>query len=105
AGSGFRKPPLVISEGRPPIAIVPGFASMAEFLRAPALTPAPVGRDVARRSQGGDFMRDDICIIAAAIMAFWAIGSAAIAQQGSSTQPAITADPASNPDQELGRRF
>ena len=50
-------------------------------------------------------MRDDICIIAAAIMAFWAIGSAAIAQQGSSTQPAITADPASNPDQELGRRF
>ncbi|HEX9201535.1 MAG TPA: hypothetical protein VF865_18400, partial [Acidobacteriaceae bacterium] len=38
-------------------------------------------------------------------MAFGAIGSTATAQQGSSIQQATTADPASNPDQELGRRF
>jgi glucose/arabinose dehydrogenase len=50
-------------------------------------------------------MRCDVGIMAAAIMAFGAIGSTAAAQQGSSTQQAITADPASNPDQELGRRF
>jgi glucose/arabinose dehydrogenase len=50
-------------------------------------------------------MRCDVCVMAAAIMAFGAIGSTAIAQQGSSIQQATTADPASNPDQELGRRF
>ena len=48
-------------------------------------------------------MRYDICVIAAALAASWAIGVAA-AQQGSPTQQAIT-DPAGNPDQELGRRF
>jgi glucose/arabinose dehydrogenase len=50
-------------------------------------------------------MRCDVCVMAAAIMVFGAIGSTATAQQGSSTQQATTADPASNPDQELGRRF
>src|SRR5437868_4336930 len=50
-------------------------------------------------------MRRDLCITAAAIVAFWAIGSAATAQRGSSAQQAATANPASNPDQELGRRF
>jgi glucose/arabinose dehydrogenase len=48
-------------------------------------------------------MRCDVCIVATAILAFGAIGSTA--QQGGSTQQAITADPASTPDQELGRRF
>jgi hypothetical protein len=42
-------------------------------------------------------------VAAAAILVGWTIGFGAIAQQGSSTQP--TADPATNPDQELGRRF
>src|SRR5262245_6921593 len=50
-------------------------------------------------------MRSLICTIAAATLAFWVIGSMATAQQGSSTQQAIAPDPASNPDQELGRRF
>jgi glucose/arabinose dehydrogenase len=50
-------------------------------------------------------MRCDVCIVAAAIAAFGAIGFTATAQQGSSTQQPITADPASNPDQVLGRRF
>src|SRR5262249_29354592 len=49
-------------------------------------------------------MRSVICTIAAATLAFWVIGSMATAQQGSSTQQAISANPASNPDQELGRR-
>jgi glucose/arabinose dehydrogenase len=50
-------------------------------------------------------MQYDLCIIAAAIVAFSAVSSVATAQQGGSTQQAIAADPASNPDQELGRRF
>jgi glucose/arabinose dehydrogenase len=50
-------------------------------------------------------MRYDVCIIAAIIVAFWVFGPMATAQQSSSTQQAITADPASNPDQQLGRRF
>ena len=49
-------------------------------------------------------MRYSISVIALAIAASWAIGSMATAQQGGSTQQA-TPDPASNPDQELGRRF
>jgi hypothetical protein len=49
-------------------------------------------------------MRSVICTIAAATLAFWVIGSMATAQQGSSTHQAISANPASNPDQELGRR-
>jgi glucose/arabinose dehydrogenase len=52
-----------------------------------------------------DLMQYRVCIIAAAIVAFSALGSKATAQPGSSTQQTITADPASNPDQELGRRF
>src|SRR5262245_7295027 len=36
---------------------------------------------------------------------FGVISSMAAAQQGSSTQQAISVNPASNPDQELGRRF
>jgi glucose/arabinose dehydrogenase len=50
-------------------------------------------------------MRYGSCVIAVAVAAFWAIGPTAIAQQGSSTQQATSAHPASNPDQELGRRF
>ena len=50
-------------------------------------------------------MRSVICRIAAATLAFSVIGSMATAQQGSSTQRAIAPNPASNPDQELGRRF
>ena len=50
-------------------------------------------------------MRYNICVVAVAVAASGAVGSTAIAQQGSSTQQAITTDPASNPDQELGRRF
>jgi glucose/arabinose dehydrogenase len=50
-------------------------------------------------------MRCNVCVIAATIVASWPFGSKALAQQGSSTQQAITADPASNPDQALGRRF
>ena len=49
-------------------------------------------------------MRYGICVIAVAIAASWAIGSMATAQQGGSTQQAAS-DPASNPDQELGKRF
>src|SRR5918994_7038860 len=44
------------------------------------------------------------CIIAAAMAASCMISSATIAQQRPSPQPGV-ADPASNPDQELGRRF
>jgi glucose/arabinose dehydrogenase len=50
-------------------------------------------------------MRYDIWITAAAALTFWTIGSVATAQQDSSIQQAITAYPANNPDQELGRRF
>src|SRR6266566_2667399 len=50
-------------------------------------------------------MRYNISIAAVAVMVGWTIGFGATAQQGSSTQQAVTADPASNPDQELGRRF
>jgi glucose/arabinose dehydrogenase len=49
-------------------------------------------------------MRYSISVIALAIAASWAIGSMATAQQGGSIQQA-TPDPASNPDQELGKRF
>src|SRR5215469_9901292 len=49
-------------------------------------------------------MRCVFCTIAAATLAFGVISSMATAQQGSSTQQAISANPASNPDQELGRR-
>jgi glucose/arabinose dehydrogenase len=50
-------------------------------------------------------MRYDVSITAAAIVIFLAVGSVATAQQGSSNQQSIAAGPASNPDQELGRRF
>src|SRR6266516_4984041 len=50
-------------------------------------------------------MRYDICVVAVAVAASGAVAFTAVAQQGSSTQQAITTDPASNPDQELGRRF
>jgi glucose/arabinose dehydrogenase len=50
-------------------------------------------------------MRCVICTIAAATLAFCVIGSMATAQRGRSTQQAVPANPASNPDQELGRRF
>jgi glucose/arabinose dehydrogenase len=49
-------------------------------------------------------MRHDICVVAVAIAASWALASMAPAQHSSSPE-AISADPASNPDQELGRRF
>jgi hypothetical protein len=48
-------------------------------------------------------MRWIVSIITVATLAFWAIGPMATAQQGSSSQQAT--GPASNPDQELGRRF
>src|SRR5207249_2741988 len=51
-----------------------------------------------------DFMRRVIGTIAAATLAFSIITPLATAQQGSSSQQATT-DPASSPDQELGRRF
>ena len=51
-----------------------------------------------------DFMRHGVSIIALAITASFAIGSMAVAQQGGSTQQ-VNSDPASNPDQELGKRF
>src|SRR5438093_13335940 len=51
-----------------------------------------------------DFMRRVIGTIAAATLAFPIITPLATAQQGRSSQQATT-DPASNPDQELGRRF
>jgi glucose/arabinose dehydrogenase len=50
-------------------------------------------------------MQGVICTIAAAALVFSAMNSLATAQQGSSTQQATAADPASNPDQELGKRF
>jgi glucose/arabinose dehydrogenase len=50
-------------------------------------------------------MQSVVCTIAVGILAFWLIDSTATAQQGSSTQQPIIANPASNPDQELGRRF
>src|SRR5262249_6015564 len=49
-------------------------------------------------------MRCVFCTIAGATLAFGVISSMATAQH-SSTQQAISANPASNPDQELGRRF
>src|SRR5438876_2476856 len=49
-------------------------------------------------------MRSVIGTIAAAALAFWMITPTATAQQSRSSQQATT-DPASNPDQELGRRF
>jgi len=49
-------------------------------------------------------MRYEICVIAVAMAASWAIGSTATAQQGGSAQR-VASDPAGNPDQELGRRF
>jgi len=50
-------------------------------------------------------MQYNICIVVAAIAVLWEISSAATAQQRSSTEQPIAANPASNPDQELGRRF
>ena len=52
-----------------------------------------------------EFMQRVICTIATAALVFSAMNSLAAAQQGSSTQQATAADPASNPDQELGKRF
>src|ERR1700737_911095 len=49
-------------------------------------------------------MRYRVFAIAVALAASWSIASSATAQQGSSNQQ-VTPDPASNPDQELGRRF
>src|SRR5437667_11512440 len=49
-------------------------------------------------------MRSVIGTMAAAALAFWMITHTATAQQSRSSQQATT-DPASNPDQELGRRF
>src|SRR5260370_8196143 len=51
-----------------------------------------------------DFMRRAICTIAAAALAFCMVAPVATAQQSRPSQGATT-DPASNPDQELGRRF
>jgi glucose/arabinose dehydrogenase len=51
-----------------------------------------------------DFMRHGVSMIALTITASFAIGSMAVAQQGGSTQQ-VNSDPASNPDQELGKRF
>src|SRR5262245_54322408 len=50
-------------------------------------------------------MRCVVCTVATASLAFWAMSSPAAAQQGSSPQQAAAADPAGNPEQELGRRF
>ena len=50
-------------------------------------------------------MRCIICTIAAAALAFCGMSASATAQQGGPTPQANTADPAGNPDQELGRRF
>ncbi|MFL5001843.1 MAG: PQQ-dependent sugar dehydrogenase, partial [Xanthobacteraceae bacterium] len=50
-------------------------------------------------------MQYNVCIVVAAIAVLWEINSAATAQQRSSTEQPIAANPASNPDQELGRRF
>src|SRR6266550_3930042 len=74
-------------------------ASITELEEA---RPRPVGpREVYRE----DVMRCIICTIAAAALAFCGMSASATAQQGSPTQQANTADPAGNPDQELGRRF
>src|SRR5262249_60108319 len=51
------------------------------------------------------FRRGVSCRIATAVWVCCATSYWATAQQGSSAQQAITADPATNPDQELGRRF
>ena len=50
-------------------------------------------------------MRSVICAVASATLASWLSYSTATAQQGGSPQQPVTSDPASNPDQELGRRF
>jgi glucose/arabinose dehydrogenase len=50
-------------------------------------------------------MRRIICTIATATLAFSAMSSFASAQQGSSPPQAAPTDPASNPDQALGKRF
>ena len=50
-------------------------------------------------------MRRIICTIATATLAFSAMSSFASAQQRSSTPQAAPTDPASNPDQALGKRF
>ena len=50
-------------------------------------------------------MRCIICTIAATILAFCGMSASTTAQQGGPTQQANPADPAGNPDQELGRRF
>ena len=50
-------------------------------------------------------MRYDVCVLAAIIAACSTVGSRAIAQQTGSNLQAVTAEPVSNPDQELGRRF
>ena len=47
-------------------------------------------------------MRYDVCVVAAIITACSTVG---LAQQTGSNQQTVTAEPASNPDQELGRRF
>ena len=46
----------------------------------------------------------DVCVIAVVIAACWTVGSTAPAQQAGSARKR-NAEPASNPDQELGRRF
>jgi glucose/arabinose dehydrogenase len=50
-------------------------------------------------------MRYDVCVIAAIVATCSTVGSRVTAQQTGSNQQAVTAEPASNPDQELGRRF
>jgi hypothetical protein len=50
-------------------------------------------------------MRCVVCTIAAASLVFGVISSLATAQQGAPKPQAIPANPAGNPDQELGRRF
>ena len=50
-------------------------------------------------------MRSMIYAIAAAALAFCGMSASASAQQGNPAQPANAADPAGNPDQELGKRF
>src|SRR5262245_28078400 len=72
-------------------------ASIAEFQE---VLPSS-GRTSCRE----DVMRTMNYAIAAATLAFCAMSSSAIAQQGGPTQQANAADPAANPDQELGRRF
>jgi glucose/arabinose dehydrogenase len=50
-------------------------------------------------------MRYGISIIAASLMTAWTISPVAVAQKDGSNEQTKTAGPASNPDQELGRRF